>query len=242
MRVSIKSRQEKSVAAAIRETITQSADRIWTYADFGGMSPAAVSQALSRLCREGLVKRVRKGVYYRPKQTVLGESKVSPVALSSKLLSSSARPTGYTAARVLGLSSQVPVEPSYVVSVTKAPASVAGVKVTVRRPTPSSVSVSTREAAILEFLRERGESSELSPEETIEKLLRIIKEPGVFSRLADAAMYEPPRVRAMLGALGQEAGIGKQKLVKLQESLNALSRYDFGRLRCMKYAKEWLAK
>lgn len=64
----------------------------------------------------------------------------------------------------------------------------------------------------------------------------------MFAKLAEAAMQEPPRVRAMLGALGQEARIRKPELVKLRSSLNPLSRYDFGRLRCMKYAKEWLAK
>ncbi|MEN6520932.1 MAG: DUF6088 family protein [Armatimonadota bacterium] len=241
MRSVTKNKQERSVASAIREAILQSTDRIWIYTDFNSMPPAAVSQALSRLYREGLVKRVRKGVYYRPKQTVLGESKVSLAALISKLLPSDARPTGYTAARVLGLSTQVPVEPSYAVSKTKAPASVAGVKVTVRRPV-SSVCVGTREAAILEFLRERGETSERSPEETVYRLLRIIKEPGMFANLAEAAMQEPPRVRAMLGALGQEAITRKSELVKLRSSLNPLSRYDFGRLRCMRYAKEWLAK
>ncbi|MCE5323161.1 helix-turn-helix domain-containing protein [bacterium] len=241
MRSAIKNKQERSVASAVREAISQSTDRVWVYTDFNGMPPAAVSQALSRLYREGLVKRVRKGVYYRPKQTVLGESKVSPAALISKLLPSDARPTGYTAARVLGLSTQVPVEPSYAVSKSKAPASVAGVKVTVRRPV-SSICIDTREAAILEFLRERGTTSERSPEETVRRLLHIIKEPGVFAKLAEAAMQEPPRVRAMLGALGQEARIRKPELVTLRSSLNPLSRYDFGRLRCMRYAKEWLAK
>jgi DNA-binding transcriptional ArsR family regulator len=241
MRSATRNKQVKSVASAVRETISHSADKIWTYADFSDMPSAAVSQALSRLYREGLVKRVRKGVYYRPQRTILGESKVSPAALSSKLLSSYARPTGYTAARILGLTTQVPAEPSYAVSKTKAPASVAGVKVTVRRPV-SSISISTREAAILEFLRERGEASELSPEETVRRLLRIIKEPGQFARLAEAAMQEPPRVRAMLGALGQEARARKAELVKLRSSLNPLSRYGFGRLRSMKHAKEWLAK
>lgn len=237
----VRNKREKSVASLVREAISNSADKIWTYTDFTGMQTAAVSQALSRLYREGLVQRIHKGVYYRPKQTVLGESKVSSAALSSKLLSSNARPTGCTAARVLGLSTQVPVEASYAISKTSAPRGVTGVKFTVRRPVPT-VNIGTREAAVLEFLRKRGETSEFSPEETVRRLLNIIKEPGMFAKLLGASMQEPPRVRAMLGALGQKAGFGKKELMNLKATLNQLSRYDFGRLRCMRYAKQWFAK
>ncbi len=234
-------KKERSVASQVRKIISQSPDSIWTYTDFHDLPLMAVSQALSRLHREGMVKRVRKGLYYHPKQTVLGESSVSPVALSSKLLSSDARPTGYTAARVLGLNTQVPVEPSYAISKTKAPASIAGVKLTVRRPLPT-LHISTREAAILEFLRERGETSELSPEKTVKRLLDIVRETGIFTNLTEASMHDPPRVRAMLGALGEEANNEQRELMKLKLSLNPLSRYDFGRLKCLKYAKEWQAK
>ena len=62
------------------------------------------------------------------------------------------------------------------------------------------------DAALLDFLRNRGESSELSPDEAVEKLLDYFREPGRFERLLKVAPSEPPRVRAMLGAIGEQIG------------------------------------
>ncbi len=102
--------------------------------------------------------------------------------------------------------------------------------------------VSETDAALLDFLRNRGESSELSPEETVEKLLGYFREPGRFERLLKAAPSEPPRVRAMLGAIGQQIGQPESGLARLRKSLNPLSRFDFGILAALAYARQWQAK
>lgn len=241
MRTRLASGKTISVASAVRQAVMNSSDRIWTYADFTGLEMGAVSQALSRLSREGVVRRVRKGVYYKPKQTVLGESKASPSAVSARLLSTGARPTGLTAANALGLTTQNPARPSYAVSRNNAPTNLPGVKVMVRRPVLNE-DIHAREAAILEFLRDRGQTSDLAPQEIVERLVSMLIDTAVFARVAEAALGEPPRVRAMLGALGQEAGIPDSNLLQLRQSLNKLSRYDFGRLRGLRHAREWQAK
>ena len=230
-----------SAAYAVRTMVMGSADKIWIYSDFAGLEAGAVSQALSRLTKEGIVRRLRKGVYYRPKQTVIGESRVSSVALSSKLLSTGARPTGLTAAQALGLTSQVPAVQSFAISKSNSPTNLPGVRVKVRRPVTGE-EINIRAAAILELLRERGETSELSSEETIYRLVAMLREESMFSKLAEVALNEPPRVRAILGALGQEAGLPESALERLRESLNRLSRYSFGRFRALRFAKEWQAK
>lgn len=66
--------------------------------------------------------------------------------------------------------------------------------------------------------------------------------PGLFGNLLKVAESEPPRVRALLGAIGQEIGQPKNKLVALKNSLNQLSRFDFGILTALSYAQEWQAK
>jgi len=103
-------------------------------------------------------------------------------------------------------------------------------------------SLSETEAALLDFLRNRGESSELSPEETVGKLLGYFREPGRFERLCKVAQSEPPRVRAILGAIGQELGQPASGLAKLQAGLNPLSRFDFGSLAVLEHSREWQAK
>jgi hypothetical protein len=102
--------------------------------------------------------------------------------------------------------------------------------------------LSETDAALLDFLRNRGASSELSVEETVNKLLAYFREPGRFERLLKVAPSEPPRVRAMLGAIGQQLGQPERLLAALRKGLNPLSRFDFGHLAALKYARQWQAK
>lgn len=110
-----------------------------------------------------------------------------------------------------------------------------------RRP-ESWRELSETDAALLDFLRNRGVSSELSVEETVDKLLRYFREPGRFERLLKIAASEPPRVRAMLGAIGQQLDQPERRLLALRKGLNPLSRFDFGNLSALAFAREWQAK
>jgi len=71
------------------------------------------------------------------------------------------------------------------------------------RPTAWS-QLSPKDAALLEFLRVRGQTSELSPDRTVARLLACVSESGRFEALVKVAHSEPPRVRAMLGAIGEQ--------------------------------------
>jgi len=59
---------------------------------------------------------------------------------------------------------------------------------------------------------------------------------------AQRRRQRPARVRAMLGALGEEIGIPERRLRKLRGSLGPVSKYDLGRLATLRHAKEWQAK
>ena len=76
----------------------------------------------------------------------------------------------------------------------------------------------------------------------MDKLLDYFREPGRFERLLKVAPSEPPRVRAMLGAIGQQLGQPESRLSALRKSLNPLSRFDFGTLAVLAHAREWQAK
>ena len=92
------------------------------------------------------------------------------------------------------------------------------------------------------FLRQAGRSSELSPEETVGKLKELLAEGGRFERLLKVAATEPPRVRAILGAVGEQIGKGSKGLHQLRASLNPFSRFDFGVLSALPNARAWQAK
>ncbi len=81
---------------------------------------AAVDQALSRLVRNGLIKRATRGVYYRPKiSRLVGPVPPEPEAVVEALAEGRAESIaihGAEAARQLGLSTQAPLTPVFLTS------------------------------------------------------------------------------------------------------------------------------
>lgn len=197
--------------------------------------------ALSRLAREGVLRRVAKGVYYRPRQTSFGPSVAAASGVAAQALRVPVHPAGLSAANVLGLSTQNPGRPEYATSAAAPPAALGDGIVYTRRP-PQRSALSPEDGAILETLRDRARYSDLSPRQTARRLLALLADESRFVALASVAMAEPPRVRAMLGAIGEELDMPARVLERLRASLNPLSRFDFGDLRSLRYAKQWQAK
>ncbi len=98
------------------------------------------------------------------------------------------------------------------------------------------------DTALLDFLRQRGRWSELSPPETVRRTVLLFSEAGRFDRLMRIAHLEPPRVRAMLGAIGQELKKSPDALQQLRQTLNPLTRFEFGTLAGLTYARDWWVK
>ena len=99
-----------SVAAEVRERVLASRERFWRPDAFGDHSPDAVAQALSRLTRDGDLRRVRRGLYWRGTPTRLGMAPPPPDRLAREVAGRSrgTGPAGRSAALALGLSTQVP--------------------------------------------------------------------------------------------------------------------------------------
>src|SRR5437879_5033885 len=70
-----------SVADSVRGRIVSGGERVWRLADFQGLPFTAVAQALSRLCQQGAIQRLGKGLYYRSRKTAFGPSKPNPSTL-----------------------------------------------------------------------------------------------------------------------------------------------------------------
>ena len=102
--------------------------------------------------------------------------------------------------------------------------------------------LSDTDAALLDFLRRTGRTSELSPEDTVKRTLTLCRADGCFDRLLTIAATEPPRVRAILGAIGAQLGKKPTTLKGLRDSLNPVSRFDFGMLGGLDRAINWQAK
>jgi DNA-binding Lrp family transcriptional regulator len=233
-----------SISEKVRKRIEASGERIWRLADFGNLSFTAVAQALSRLYRLGVIQRIGKGLYYRPRMTIFGQSKPNTSQMRSlPIQRKGVFPAGNAAANLLGFSTQNAAKVEVSTNALSLPRLLLGKKTIIHTRRPESwQKLSSKDTALLDFLRNHGTTTELSPEETVCKLLVHFREPRQFERLFRIALSEPPRVRAMLGAVGQELGYPEKKLSVLRKSLNSLSRFDFGSLVTLKYAKQWQAK
>src|SRR5260370_36327830 len=80
-----------------------------------------------------------------------------------------------------------------------------------RRP-EAWANLSEVDAAMLDFLRRGGRTSELSPSKTVSRTVALLSEGGRFERLLKVADSEPPRVRAILGAIGDQLGKNRNAL------------------------------
>jgi hypothetical protein len=244
-------RRRRSAAELVRRRLLETPGALVRAADIKGAPLSAVSRALARLAAQGAIQRVRKGVYYAPKETLLGPSRPLEPALVSKILGPRARPTGVTAANLLGLTTQVAGSAEYAAYAVAPPQGIgsAGLRL---RPRGRTAPLEPTEAALLEVLRDRGRFVEVEPCEATVRIQRLLSKelPGramparsaALRRLRDAALEEPPRVRAMLGTLMQDAGLPATLWEPLRASLNPHSRFDFGLFRELRNAKEWQAK
>lgn len=228
----------------IRERIERGGERLWRLEDFDGLRSTAVAQALSRLTREGVIERLSKGTYYRSRQTTFGKSRPNPAAVQE--LASRRKnifPSGIAADSLLGFTTQTARRGEVSTSALSLPRKLIGTDTVIHTRRPEAWrGLSNSDAALLDFLRRGGRTSELSPEETIRKTLALISEKGRLARLLKVADSEPPRVRALLGAIAEEIGKNAAARARLRTSLNPLSRFDFGLLARLSHARSWQAK
>jgi len=232
------------IAASIRKRIEGSGERLWRLDDFRDFPFTAVAQSLSRLARDGTIERLSKGVYYRNRQTVLGKSRPNPAAIQ-KLASpkKTVFPSGIAAANLLGFTTQTAKRAELATSSLSLPRKLVGSDALIHTRRPEAwASLTDIDAALLDFLRQAARTSELSPEETVRKIKSLLAERGRFERLQNIATTEPPRVRAILGAVGEQIGKAPKTLQRLRASLNPFSRFDFGVLSALPNARAWQAK
>jgi hypothetical protein len=231
-------------AGLVRDRIERGGERLWRFEDFDGQSFMAVAQALSRLAKSGYIERLSKGLYYKSRPTAFGKSRPNPVAIQ-KLASRDTPlfPSGLSAANLLGFTTQSARRSELATSASSLPRKLVGQDTVVHTLRPEAwTRLSEMDAALLDFLRQGGKTSEMPPAETIDKVCALLSEKDRYEHLVQIAATEPPRVRALLGAFGEHLKKDNRMLQNLRVSLNPLSRFDFGTFASLPTAKSWQAK
>jgi hypothetical protein len=205
-------------------------DRLWTLGDFASLPVAAVAKTLSRMAHDGVIRRLRKGVYYRPKTTRFGETKPDLSRVFTRLLDRKHvgwKPSGLAVWNALGLTTQVPAVPTFAVD---RRVQLSASKGSVRfRVVPSLHALSAEERGALDALRDLRHVPDTTPAAIVHRLVDLCRERQLlFSRMLRASAHEPPRVRALLGLIGTLLGEDADELAKLRRSLNPTTTFNLG--------------
>jgi hypothetical protein len=209
------------------------------------LDKAAVAAELSRLHRAGALKRIRKGLYYRPRASAFGPTSPDPVVLADTILESRGEksyPAGIGAYNSLGLTTQMSPIVSRAVDRRVAPYNISKLDLrVVRRPLDKQKDISADERVILDALRDADRLPGASTADVIDRIENMLRSGVIdYARLAKFAEAEPPRVRALLGAIGDDLLRDPTVDTVPVSSVNTL-RHGLNRLTTFKIHGAWAA-
>lgn len=232
----------RAVADTIRRKVENAApERLWTFRDFAALPISAVAKTFSRLANEGVVHRLRKGVYYKPKTTRFGTLKPDPAKVFAVLLDRKNvdwKPSGLSVWNAMGLTTQIAATPSFTAD-RRVRVTVPNSRIRVSTA-PTLRGLSVEERAALDAMRNLRHVPDTTPEAIIRRLVDLCREGRLsFVRMTRAAKLEPPRVRALLGLMGTLLGQTPESLAPLRDSLNSLTTFKLGLAGVFRDAAYW---
>ncbi|MDO7173183.1 DUF6088 family protein [Mariniflexile sp. AS56] len=194
---------------------------------------SAAAKALSRMVANGVIKRFKNGMYYKPKQTVFGELQPREEVLLKNYLFENDKQIAYvTGVRLynqLGLTTQV----SNVVRLASKDKEIkTKIGSLVIKPAKSYIPVTKKNVPLLQLLDVMKDFKNIPDmdkkigiaflKDKIESLSDDDKE-----KLTNFAKAYPPKVRALLGAILEVLSLDDLS-ESLKETINYLSSYKFG--------------
>ncbi|MBK8474167.1 MAG: hypothetical protein IPL33_19470 [Sphingobacteriales bacterium] len=192
------------------------------------------AKVLERLQKTGLIKKVSKGVFYKPKQTVFGELEPNyEEQLRLYLFENGERiayETGVSYYRRLGLTTQM----AFTIKIASR-----GKRININRgslkadavKSYTEVSESNYEVlGLLDAFKDIKNIPDTSVAQSVRRLRAILKtlDKKQTETLIKYALLYPARVRALVGAILQNIDYTSKALDNLKQSLNPLSTIKLG--------------
>ncbi|OXE98103.1 hypothetical protein BC749_109106 [Flavobacterium araucananum] len=193
----------------------------------------AGAKALSRLKEKGVIRRARKGYYYKPKVSVFGEQKPREDVLLGLYLFDNNKQTAYvTGTRLynrLGLTTQVPKSIRIASLDRQVKGKIGNLFIKPAKSYVKVTSESIRYLEILDVMKDFNTIPDLQKKDGLAYLKKAIRnlKNSEMKKLVTYGISYPPKVRALLGAL-LEDNTDCDNLKKLKKSINPASRYQYG--------------
>jgi hypothetical protein len=239
-----RARHDSIASEVARRILRGPSKKLWSFRDFSDLDSMPVAAALSRLSRAGKLRRVRRGIYYRPKVTAFGESRPDPATVADAVLRrrKSIPLSGYNR---LGLTTQVSNDMVRAVERPTRIKPVRGIVMrTVTRPISRQKGITADERLALDALRNIHRIPDASTPSAVKRIKTLVANNRLnMVRLARFARAEPPRVRALLGAIAEDVGNHGSTAEILRQNLNPLTTYRVpGISAALKNASNWHIK
>ncbi len=202
-----------------------------TFAD-EHISAGAARMVLERMVSEGKIRKLDKGRYYKPEQSMFGEIAPSVEDVITDLVESNThQPIGYLTGTIafnqLGLTTQISAQIQIGVRKYRRPMKRGQYTISFVHQ-PNAI---TREniglLRLLDALRFFREIPATAPNDVVARMIYLIGklEPEQQQRMIGLALHYSPYVRALLGAILEHIGVGEEQTQTLRHSLNALTHY-----------------
>jgi len=192
----------------------------------------SAAQSLSRLSRQGVIRRLSKGKYFKPKPSKFGNIRPQESAIIDSLTIRDNKRIGYitglTVYNTMGLTSQISNTLIIATSNPLPPKQIEGYKVKYIRRNRSAFS--TKDIPLFQLLDALSDIKEIpdaSPDEAVKILKDQIEKLSSSDkdRLVMLSLSYNAGTRALLGAL-MEQYFPKVDTTKLKESMNRLSTFS----------------
>lgn len=217
------------------------ASKLFTYDDIPMENKSAVAIELSRLFKQGVIKKVSKGKFYKPKKTSFGELEPSLDEKIQSYMDASSYETGINAYRKLGLTTQVANSVTIATNKPYKKVQVGNITINFVPKRADAPKKYVELLVILDALKDIKRIPDSSASEVIVSLKKIINslEDDKKIKLPNYAKSYPPRVMAIIGAIFTEMGFKKEAL-PLKQMLNPLTKFGLNvKDDVLRYKKEW---
>lgn len=192
------------------------------------------AKAIERLYKKGVIKKLSKGVFYRPKQSIFGELRPSESEILKDFLYEDGKRIAYVTGSYLynrlGLTTQL----THIIRVASFSKTISINRGNIVAKPVKSYALVTEEnyqlLGILDAFKDIKIIPDVDFDEALGRLSRIVsnlEEKGALSELVRYALVYPPRARALLGALLEFKKLF-QYTESLKNSLNPFTEINIG--------------
>jgi predicted transcriptional regulator of viral defense system len=226
-----------SVAQSIIQKIDKIPERIpfgYTELNVTSANFFTVAKAIERLQKKGIIKKISKGQFYKPSQTVFGELGPDYSLVLNNYLFKNNKRVAYITGGGLYNALQLTTQQSFTITIatnqSQKKINVAWGKTKMVKAYVKITDKNYTYLGVLDAIKDVKKIADTSTNKVIELLINKLKSytTSEMMFIIKLALQYPARVRALLGAMVESINVRKFDTAALKESLNPSTTFNVG--------------